>query len=67
MSVDRLVLLMAGIFILLSVLLAAVHTIYWLWLTAFVGANMAQAALTGFCPMAVLLKKIGVKPGIAFN
>ena len=67
MSIDRLILFIAGSFILLSVLLAALHHTNWLWFTAFVGANMTQAAITGFCPMAVVLKKVGIKPGLAFE
>jgi len=38
----------------------------WFWLTAFVGANLFQASFTGFCPLAMILKKIGLKPGAAF-
>ena len=40
---------------------------HWLWLTAFVGANMLQASFTGFCPMAGLLSRLGVAPGAAFR
>jgi hypothetical protein len=40
-----------------------VHHVYWLWFTAFVGANMLQAAFTGFCPIAGILRASGVKPG----
>ena len=67
MNVDRLVFAMAGSFILISLLLSRFHSTYWLWFTAFVGANMLQAAFTGFCPAAILFKKIGVKPGNAFK
>lgn len=67
MSVDRLVFAFAGIFILASLALSQVHNINWLWFTAFVGANMLQAAFTGFCPLAMILKKIGAKPGQAFS
>jgi hypothetical protein len=66
MSVDRIVLAMAGSFILISLLLAHYHSELWLWFTAFVGANLLQSAFTGFCPMAIILKKLGVKPGCAF-
>jgi Inner membrane protein YgaP-like, transmembrane domain len=66
MSIDRLVIAIAGSFILISLLLAHFHSEYWLWFTAFVGANLLQSAFTGFCPMAMLLKKLGVKPGSAF-
>jgi hypothetical protein len=66
MSVDRIVLAVAGSFILISLLLAHYHSELWLWFTAFVGANLLQSAFTGFCPMAIILKKLGVKPGCAF-
>jgi hypothetical protein len=66
MSIDRIVLAVAGSFILISLLLAHFHSPNWLWFTGFVGANLLQSAFTGFCPMAILLKKLGVKPGCAF-
>ncbi|MFA6072136.1 MAG: DUF2892 domain-containing protein [Janthinobacterium sp.] len=66
MSIDRLVLAVAGSFILISLLLAHYYSEYWLWFTAFVGANLLQSAFTGFCPMAIILKKLGFKPGCAF-
>jgi hypothetical protein len=43
------------------------HSHYWLWLTAFVGANLLQASFTGFCPLAIALKKLGFQPGEAFK
>jgi len=67
MSLDRLVFAIAGVFILISLLLSQVHHVYWLWFTAFVGANMLQAAFTGFCPLAKILKASGAQPGQAFN
>jgi hypothetical protein len=67
MTVDRAVLAVAGSFVLVSVLLAVTHSLYWLFFTAFVGANLLQSAFTGFCPAAVVLKKIGIKTGAAFN
>ena len=66
MSIDRLVIAVAGGFILISLLLAHYHSANWLWFTAFVGANLLQSAFTGFCPMAMILKKLGFKPGSAF-
>ena len=66
MSIDRIVFAVAGAFILISVLLSQYHSVNWLWLTAFVGANLFQSAFSGFCPMAIILKKFGVKPGCAF-
>jgi hypothetical protein len=41
--------------------------VHWLWLTAFVGLNLIQSAITGFCPPAILLKKLGFKPGSSFK
>ncbi|MGD2083310.1 MAG: DUF2892 domain-containing protein [Chromatiales bacterium] len=66
MSVERIVLAVAGSLILLSLLLAHFFHPNWLWFTAFIGANLLQSAFTGFCPMAIMLKKIGRKPGPAF-
>jgi len=66
MSIDRIVFAVVGSFILISLLLAHFHSENWLWFTAFVGANSLQSAFTGFCPMVIMLKKLGVKPGCAF-
>ena len=67
MNIDRLVFAIAGTFILASLALSQLHSVYWLWFTAFVGANMLQAAFTGLCPLAVILKKLGGQPGCAFQ
>lgn len=67
MSIDRIVMAFAGSMILLSLVLSQLHHVYWLYLTAFVGANLLQAAFTGFCPLAIILKTVGVKPGKAFS
>lgn len=67
MNIDRIVLAFAGTVILTGLALSQLHDITWLWLPAFVGANMLQAAFTGFCPLAIVLKKIGARPGCAFN
>jgi len=67
MNIDRLVLAFAGSFVLLSLLLAWIHSSYWLGFTAFVGANLLQASFTGFCPMAKILKALGFKTGEAFR
>ena len=66
MSIDRMVMRVAGSFILISLALAHWHSPYWLWFTAFVGANLLQATFTGFCPLAMILKKLGFKSGSAF-
>jgi hypothetical protein len=57
----------AGTVILVSLLLSVTVSTYWLLLTAFAGLNMFQAAFTGFCPIARVFKKLGVKPGQAFD
>lgn len=67
MSIDRIVLAFAGIMILLSLALGYYFSPYWLLLATFVGLNLLQAAFSGFCPLAIVLKKAGVKPGAAFN
>lgn len=67
MTIDRIVLAFAGCMILISLALSQIYSPYWLLLTAFVGLNLLQSAFTGFCPLALILKRIGVQPGIAFN
>ena len=67
MNIDRIVMSFAGIVILSSLALSQVHSVNWLWVTAFVGANMLQASFSGFCPLASILKAIGRKPGVAFQ
>ena len=67
MNIDQLVFRIAGGFILLSLLLYWLHSPYWLLFTLFVGANMIQASFSGFCPLAMILKKLGAKPGKAFE
>jgi len=66
MTLDRMVMAFAGSFILVSLALAHWHSTNWLWFTAFVGANLLQAAFSGFCPLAIILKKLGVRSGSAF-
>jgi hypothetical protein len=72
MSIDRIVFAVAGTFIMLSLVLGMsisplFHHEYWLFFTAFVGLNLFQSAFTGFCPLALILKAFGAKPGHAFN
>lgn len=67
MSLDRTILAFAGAMILLSLGLAHWVSPNFLWLTAFVGANLLQSAFTGFCPAAIFFKKLGVKPGTAYR
>jgi hypothetical protein len=67
MSIDRAVMAFAGVLILLSLALSQLHSPYWLLFTAFVGANLAQASFTGFCPAAMVFKRLGFRPGTAFS
>lgn len=53
----------AGTFVLLSLLLAHYHSAYWLWFTAFVGFNLLQSSFTSFCPLEIILRKLGVGQG----
>lgn len=66
MTVERIVFAIAGTMILASLALTHFHSPHWMWLTAFVGANMFQAAFTGFCPLAKMLQALGKKTGPAF-
>lgn len=67
MNIDRLVFAIAGVMILVSLGLSQLHSVHWLWLTAFVGVNMFQAAFSGFCPLAKILRATGKRPGSAFE
>lgn len=67
MSIDRAVLAFAGVMVLVSLALSHLHSPNWLWLTAFVGTNLLQSAFTGLCPLAMVLKAIGMRPGEAFR
>ena len=67
MSIDKIVMAFAGTVVLISLVLSQIHSVNWLWLAAFVGFNMLQAAFTGFCPLAMILKSAGAKPGQAFS
>jgi hypothetical protein len=66
-NIERAVVSIAGAFVFISVLLAVFHSLYWLWFTAFVGANLMQAGYTGFCPLAKILRFFGLKSGIVFK
>ena len=67
MSLDRAVMAFAGFMVLASALLTWLVSPMWLLLTAFVGANMIQASITGFCPAAMVFKALGARPGCAFE
>ena len=66
MSIDRIVLGVAGTMVLLSLLLGYFVSPHWYWFTAFVGANLLQSAFTGTCPLVFILRKAGVRSGAAF-
>ena len=67
MNLDRAVLAFAGTVILLSVLLTALVSDWWLLLTAFAGLNLLQSGFTGLCPAALVFKKVGISSGCAFR
>lgn len=67
MNIDRIVLAFAGAMVTISLILGSTVHPYWLFIAAFVGLNMFQAALTRFCPLAIVLKKLGAEPGCAFK
>jgi Protein of unknown function (DUF2892) len=66
-NIDRAVFAFAGTVVLGSLALSQLHSPYWLFLTAFAGLNMFQTAFTGFCPAAMVFKKIGCASGNAFK
>lgn len=67
MNIDKAVFAFAGAAILLSLVLAHFFSDWWLLFTAFIGLNLFQTAFTGFCPLVMILKKLGIKPGQAFD
>lgn len=67
MTLDKAVLAFAGGVVLLGLALGFFVSPWGYLLSAFAGANMLQAAFTGFCPAAMVFKALGVRPGIAFK
>lgn len=67
MSVDRAVMAFAGFVVLASLALGYFVSPWWFLLNAFAGLNLMQASVTGFCPAAMVFKKLGAKPGVAFE
>ncbi|MGD9810725.1 MAG: DUF2892 domain-containing protein [Sphingobium sp.] len=67
MTLDAAVFRFAGLVVLAGVILSITVHPWWIALTAFAGINMFQASFTGFCPAAMLFKKLGVRPGNAFR
>jgi hypothetical protein len=66
MSVERSILLIVGVIVLGSALLAALHSPAWLWLTGIMGAHLIQASFTGLCPVVITLKKLGLPTKAGF-
>jgi len=67
MNLDRSIFLLAGTLTLIGTALGAFVSPWWLLLSAFVGLNLLQSSMTGWCPAAVILKRIGVTSGCAFR
>ena len=67
MNLDRSVTLFAGVMVLASVILTQLVSPYFMWFTVFIGVNMLQASVTGFCPAALIFRKLGVRAGCAFK
>jgi len=61
MSLDRVLRLIAGFFVLLSVILGMTVHANWFYFTAFVGANLLQSAFTNWCPMMAILRRFGLR------
>ena len=66
MTLDRAVIMFAGFMVLLSLALGSYVSSWWFLLNAFVGLNLMQASLFGFCPAAIVFRKLGIKSGCAF-
>lgn len=67
MNLDRSVTLFAGVMVLVSVALTVWVSPYFVWLTVFIGANLIQSSLTGFCPAASVMRRFGIRSGCAFK
>lgn len=60
MKTEQIVRLFAGFMILTSLALAHFYNPRWLWLTSFVGFNLMQSSVTGFCPLEIVLRRLGI-------
>lgn len=67
MTVERGILLVVGLLVLGSVLLAVFHSTNWLWLTGILGAHLIQASFTGVCPVVMTLKRMGLETKAGFG
>ncbi|MGA1529330.1 MAG: YgaP family membrane protein [Kiritimatiellia bacterium] len=61
MNIDNAIRVLAGTLVLISIVLSHFINPNWLWLGVFVGVNLIQSAFTGFCPAAMIFRKIGLK------
>lgn len=66
MNIDRMVMRFAGAMVIVSLALAYAFSPWWLLLALFVGLNLFQSSFTGFCPLARILRRLGLQPGCAF-
>jgi hypothetical protein len=66
MTIERAILLVVGVVVLASVLLAVYHSMNWLWLTGLMGAHLIQTSFTGMCPVVMALKRMGLASKPAF-
>lgn len=67
MTLDGLVMMFAGSMVLLSVLLTLFVSPLFVWFTVFIGLNLIQSSFTGFCPAAIAFRRLGARPGCAFE
>lgn len=66
MTLERGILLVVGVLVLVTVLLAAWHSTNWLWITGILGLHLIQASFTGLCPVVRMLKKLGLPEKAGF-
>lgn len=67
MPIERVVMIVAGTFVLTSILLSLFYVHEFIYLAVFVGASLLFSGITGFCPMVLILRKLGLKHGMAFR
>jgi hypothetical protein len=67
MTVERAILLVVGLLVLATVLLAVYVNLNWLWVTGILGAHLVQASFTGMCPVVMVLKKLGLPQKAGFS
>jgi hypothetical protein len=67
MTLDRAVLFFAGVMVLISLVLTTFVSPLFIWFTVFIGVNLIQSAVTGFCPAALVFRALGIRKGCAFE